>query len=190
MDITEQDALIVVDVQNDFCPGGALAVLGGDMVVPAINRVIPKFEHLFYSRDWHPGDHCSFSFAPEYVDGSWPEHCVENTPGAEFHGGLMVPLDATIIDKGTDRDAECYSAFGNPRLEAALRDKGITRVFVAGLATDYCVKATALDALHAGFETILIEDGCRGVNDQTVAEALVEMEAAGIPRVRSAAIAE
>lgn len=188
MDITERDALIVVDVQNDFCPGGALSVPGGDMVVSSINRVIPEFEKLYFSRDWHPGDHCSFSFAPEFKDMSWPEHCVQDTPGAEFHGDLLVPLDAMVIDKGTDRDAECYSAFGNPALGASLREREVTRVFVAGLATDYCVRATVLDAVKAGFETVLIEDGCRGVDDGQSAAALEEMTAAGVVRIRSASL--
>jgi len=184
MKVNDTDALIVVDVQNDFCPGGALPVLGGEGVVRVINPLQLKFSRLYFTRDWHPQDHCSFSDAPTFQDGSWPEHCVQDSPGAEFHGDLHVPSDAIIISKGTDSDAEAYSGFQGTDLAERLRAAGATRVFVAGLATDYCVKATAMDALAAGFETVLIEDGCRAVNDETGQAALEAMEAAGIRRCR------
>ena len=180
MKVNDTDALIVVDVQNDFCPGGALSVLGGEGVVRVINPLQMKFDKLYFTRDWHPQDHCSFSDTPAYTDKSWPPHCVQDSPGAEFHGDLHVPSDATIISKGTDPAREAYSGFEDTDLADRLKADGVTRVFVAGLATDYCVKATALDALAAGFETVLVEDGCRGVNDETAAAALVEMRAAGV----------
>lgn len=189
MKVSDSDALIVVDVQNDFCPGGALPVLGGEGVVRVINPLQMKFGKIYFTRDWHPNDHCSFSDAPEFTDMSWPPHCVQNSPGAEFHGDLHVPSDATIISKGTDPAREAYSGFEGTDLARRLQADGVRRVFVAGLATDYCVKATALDALQAGFETVLVEDGCRGVADETAATALAEMRAAGIQFARGADIA-
>lgn len=184
MKVNDNDALIVVDVQNDFCPGGSLAVLGGDGVVRVINGLQHKFDLVFFTRDWHPEDHCSFSAAPTFQDGSWPAHCVQDSPGAEFHGDLHVPLDAPIISKGRDPDQEAYSGFQGTDLADRLRAGGITRVFVAGLATDYCVKATALDALHAGFETVLVEDGCRGVDDDASAQAIAALREAGVSLCR------
>ena len=180
MKVSESDALIVVDVQNDFCPGGALPVLGGEGVVRVINPLQMKFDKLYFTRDWHPQDHCSFSDEPTFTDKSWPPHCVQDSPGAEFHGDLHVPSDAAIISKGMDAEQEAYSGFEGTDLAEQLRADGVTRVYVAGLATDYCVKATALDALQEGFETLLVEDGCRGVNDETSAQALAEMRAAGV----------
>lgn len=180
MKITYEDALVVVDVQNDFCFGGALPVPQGEQVVAIVNRIALKFDHQAYSRDWHPHDHCSFSDEPTYVDQSWPTHCVEHSAGAEFHGELHVPSDALIVSKGTDPDVEAYSAFAGTGLEAWLRSRKIARVFIAGLATDYCVRATALDALRAGFRVYLVEDGCRGVSEETTRAALEEMRRAGI----------
>ena len=187
MEVSASDALIVVDVQNDFCPGGALPVPGGDNVVRAINRLSPSFDTLVFSCDWHPGDHCSFSDAPEFRDGSWPPHCVQHSPGAEFHGDLMVPLDAWVVHKGTDPEREAYDAFQDTGLAEYLRGRGVQRVFVAGLATDYCVKATALSALREGFETILVKDACRGVAEDTTAAALAELAGAGVVACTSAA---
>jgi nicotinamidase/pyrazinamidase len=185
MQITDTDALLVVDVQNDFCPGGALPVPGGDGVVPVINRLMTRFDRVVFTRDWHPVDHCSFDLNPEYTDGSWPPHCLQDSPGAEFQGSLRVPLDALVVDKGCDPDREEYGAFENPVLEAHLRARGIRRVFVTGLATDYCVRATALGALAAGFETLVVQDACRGVDDAGTAAALREMAEAGIGLLRS-----
>lgn len=164
MKIEKSDALIVVDVQQDFCPGGALAVKDGDAVVPVINRTAPLFSHHVYTRDWHPVNHCSFSNTPEYRDGSWPIHCVQNTPGAAFHSELHVPKDALIISKATSPNTEAYSGFDNPDLGEALRRRGVTRIFICGLATDYCVKATALDAIQYGFRVVVVEDACRAVD--------------------------
>ena len=186
MTVQDSDALIVVDVQNDFCPGGALPVTDGHLVVGPLNRVIPKFRRVVFSRDWHPRDHCSFSDSPEYCDGSWPEHCVQDSPGAEFHGDLIVPMDALVVNKGTHADGEAYSAFqGEVALADKLREWGITRVFVGGLATDYCVRATALECLSQGFETFLLVDACRGVAPSTEEAALEEMFASGVRKMRT-----
>lgn len=184
IDLSE-DALIVVDVQNDFCPGGALEVAGGDAVVPLINALLPRFSTRVFTRDWHPAEHCSFSAEPSFTDGSWPKHCIADTPGAAFHPDLEVPDDAHIVSKATEVDTEAYSGFQGTALAERLRARGIERVFVCGLATDYCVLQTALDAHSAGFDTFVIEDACRGVDNPpgTAAEALNTMEAAGIRRI-------
>lgn len=180
MKVEDADALIVVDVQNDFCPGGALPVERGDQTPRILNRAIIHFDLLVFSRDWHPSDHCSFSDAPEFKDGSWPPHCVQHSPGAEFHGDLRVPLDAKIVDKGTNPEKEAYSAFDGTDLEEYLRAHQARRVFVGGLATDYCVRATALDAVANGYETYLLVDGCRGVAEDTAQKALDEMQEKGV----------
>lgn len=176
-----RDALIVVDVQRDFCPGGALAVREGDEIVPLINQLIPRFEHRFFTRDWHPADHCSFSATPRFVDKSWPAHCVQNTTGAEFHPRLLIPENAVIINKGVTSDREAYSGFDGTPLTQLLKERHVRRVFVCGLATDYCVKATALDALKNGFAVVLIADACRGVDipPGTVDEAWRQLRDAG-----------
>jgi len=180
MQVTPEDALLVVDVQNDFCPGGALPIQGGDAVVRPINKIMGLFDIIVFSRDWHPADHCSFADSPEFVDGSWPVHCAQDSPGAEFHGSLRVPLDAMVISKGTDPAREEYSSFARPELALGLRERGVKRVFVAGLATDYCVRATVLDGLSAGFPMVVVKDGCRGVSEETTEAALEEMAAAGV----------
>ncbi len=185
MRIEDTDALIVVDVQNDFCGGGALAVPQGETVVTPINRAIGKFEHIVFSRDWHPEDHCSFSSAPEYRDGSWPPHCIQDTPGAEFRGDLRVPLDACFIEKGTDAHTEQYSAFSVPGLVEWLHRRGVTQVFLAGLATEYCVYHSTLDAVKAGFSVVLIEDAVHAVNEEAGRVALEELRRAGVQFVRS-----
>ena len=180
MKTTASDALICVDVQNDFCFGGALPVPQGEHVSGPLNRAILKFETIVLTRDWHPADHCSFSDAPTCADGSWPPHCVQNSPGAEFHGELHAPLDAILISKGDHADREAYSGFQDTGLAEKLRARGVARVFVGGLATDYCVKATALDAQRAGFETWLLQDAVRGVAEDTTKAALSELRAAGV----------
>lgn len=182
MKIQPTDALLVVDVQNDFCPGGALAVDEGHRVVPIINHLIPLFEHVIYTRDWHPENHCSFADPPEFVDGSWPPHCVAHSPGAEFNGDLHVPVDAVIVSKATDPDRECYSNFAESTLAKDLRTSGVRRIFICGLATDYCVKHTALDGIKEGFEVLLIENACRGVDypPGSAADAVEAMKIAGV----------
>lgn len=180
MRIDDTCALLVVDLQNDFCPGGALAVPGGDMVVPVINRIMERFEVIAFSRDWHPRDHKSFSADPKWKDGSWPEHCVQDSPGAEFHGDLRVPLDAVFVDKATTAGREAYSAFDGTGLADTLRQKGIRKVIVGGLALDYCVKHSCLDAQAEGFEVVLVEDATRPVSEETGETALKELRNAGV----------
>lgn len=182
MKIQSTDALIVVDVQNDFCPGGALPVNEGHKVVPVINRLMPLFEHVLYTRDWHPENHCSFGDPPEFVDGSWPAHCVAHSPGAEFHGDLHVPAEAAVYEKATGPDRECYSSFAEGTLAEDLRALKVRRIFIGGLATDYCVKHTALDGVREGFEVFLIENACRGVDypPGSAADAVEAMKAAGV----------
>ena len=155
----DSDSLIMVDVQNDFCPGGALAVREGDLVVKPLNYVQKFFRYIFATRDWHPEDHCSFMGR----GGPWPPHCIRNTHGAKFHSDLEISR-AWVISKAYERDKDAYSGFQGTDLESRLKREGIKRVFVGGLATDYCVRATALDALAAGLEVVLLEDAIRGVD--------------------------
>ena len=187
MNIEPTDALIVVDVQNDFCPGGALPVPDGWRVASPINKVVIGFDHYFFTRDWHPFDHCSFSDTPEFADGSWPEHCMEDSPGAEFLVDLHVPSDAAVVSKGMDPDKEAYSGFEETDLAEQLHARGVRRVFVCGLATDFCVKATALDALRLGFTVVIIRDACRAVDKPAGSgdAAFEEMRAAGAQFCRS-----
>ena len=162
--IKENDVLIIVDVQNDFCPGGALAVKDGDTIIKDINLIQKKFKHIVYTRDWHPIDHISFSEKPELKDGSWPKHCVKDTTGAMFHEDLDIDEKGIIINKGTESDKEAYSGFQGTELTKILNEKKINRVFICGLATDFCIKFTALDAKKNGFSTIVLEDLTKGVN--------------------------
>ena len=180
------DALIVVDVQNDFCPGGALAVEDGDAVVGPLSALAARVEHVFASRDWHPPRHCSF----REQGGIWPPHCIQDTPGAEFHPALQLPPGAVVISKGDAPDRDAYSAFEGTDLAEQLRALGVTRTLVGGLATDYCVKHTVLDSIRLGFETHLLLYACRGVEveDGNVARALAEMAAAGARTLRSAPV--
>ncbi len=182
-----RDALVVVDVQRDFCPGGSLAVPDGDAVVPVINSLVPRFGRWVFTRDWHPPDHVSFSEHPEFKDGSWPPHAVQGTPGAQWCPGLEMPMNAILVSKGEDPRREAYSAFQVPHFDLAqfLRARQVERVFITGLATDYCVRQTALDARAAGFTVFLVEDAVRGVSPETTAAALAELEAAGVIRIRS-----
>lgn len=182
------DALIIVDVQNDFCSGGALPVPQGEMVVRPINCMQKHFDHIVFSRDWHPGDHCSFSYSPEFRDGSWPRHCVQDSPGAEFHGDLRVPVDAIIINKADDPNKEVYSAFDGTHLAEELRQRGVKRVFITGLALDYCVKATALDALKEGFAVVIVRDCVRAVQSEKTEEILEELRRAGAEIYRTYSI--
>lgn len=184
------DALIVVDVQNDFCPGGALGVPGGDQVVPVLNDWIERFHRqglpVVYTQDWHPSDHCSFA----EQGGPWPVHCVQDTPGADFHPDLRV--QGEIFRKAYLREPEAYSGMDGRRVQDGrlvedqplprwLREQGVRRVFIGGLATDYCVRATALDALREGIEVVVLRDAVRAVDVEPGdgERALQEMEAAG-----------
>jgi len=175
-------ALIVVDLQNDFCPGGALGVAGGDEIIPVINRLVNSFDTVVYTRDWHPANHVSFAENPQFIDKSWPAHCVAGTPGAEFHPDLLVRPDGIIVDKGTDPAVEAYSGFQGTGLAEKLRARQVDTVYITGLATDYCVKATALDALKAGVRAFVVVNASRGVDNPpgTVEDALNELRAAGV----------
>jgi nicotinamidase/pyrazinamidase len=178
MDVGRSDALIVVDVQNDFLPGGALGVPGGDRVIEPINRIMPLFDYVVATRDWHPEEHPHFS---DY-GGPWPYHCLQETPGAEFGPGLRVDEFDEVLSKGTHVSSHGYDAFESGDLAERLRARGVHRVFVCGLATDYCVKATALAGVEAGFETILLTDAIAAVNVNPTDErtALDEMSAQGV----------
>ena len=198
-------ALIVVDLQNDFMPGGALAVAEGDAVVAVANRLMPHFDRVIATQDWHPAEHGSFAVHQpgkrpgEVIDLDglqqvlWPIHCVQGSRGAAFHEALDVGRLSRVFTKGENPRVDSYSGFfDNGRREATglgeyLREEGVDEVFVLGLATDYCVKFTALDALSLGFRTTLIADGCRAVNlrPEDGAAAIAEMAAAGIELVTS-----
>lgn len=181
MKISRESALIVVDVQNDFCPGGALPVKEGDRVVPVFNRYIELFEKagapVYLTRDWHPKNHRSF----KEQGGPWPPHCVQETGGARFHPDLKTPHNAAIISKAWRPEDESYSEFQGTNLELYLKRRGICRVWVGGLATDYCVKATVLDARALGFETYLLTDASRGIDAKPgdSERAVEEMKRAG-----------
>jgi nicotinamidase/pyrazinamidase len=158
------DALIIVDLQNDFLPGGALAVPGGDQVLHPLNRLIGKFTGknlpVFATRDWHPEQHVSF----QAQGGTWPPHCVRNTSGAEFSPDLKLPPGATVISKATSADQDAYSGFEGTDLHDRLQKLGVERVFVGGLATDYCVLNTVKDALKSGYRVFFLADASRAVN--------------------------
>ena len=180
-DPLEDSALLLVDVQNDFCPGGALPVQDGHLVVAVLNDYVARFERagrpIVFSRDWHPPRMTHFR---EY-GGPWPVHCVQDTEGAELHSALDPARLDVIIDKGQNPQTEGYSGFDETRLEELLRERGIERVTIVGLATDYCVKNTALDALRHGFEVTVDRAGVRGVevNPGDSERALDELHAAG-----------
>ncbi len=185
------DALIVVDVQKDFLPGGSLAVPRGDEVVPVLNRYMEIFSSrglpVFATRDWHPPEHCSFT----EQGGPWPSHCVAGSEGAAFAADLHLPADAVIISKATEPERDAYSGFQGTDLAQRLREAGVRRVFVGGLATDYCVLNTVRDALAEGFEVVLLEDAIRAVDVQPGdgEHAVKEMLDAGAVPARIDAIA-
>jgi nicotinamidase/pyrazinamidase len=197
--VTDRDLLLVVDVQNDFCPGGALAVSGGDEIVPVINRLARDFGHVVLTQDWHPPGHSSFASAhPGYEPFStiempygtqilWPDHCVQSSTGAAFHPGLDVPHAELVIRKGFRVAIDSYSAFReNDRktltgLAGYLRERGFERVTLCGLATDYCVFFSAIDAREVGFATTVELAACRGIDlDGSLARAMTAMRDAGI----------
>ena len=174
-------ALIVVDVQNDFLPGGALAVPQRDEVIPVLNRYLAQFESeglpVFATRDWHPSNHCSFNTQ----GGPWPVHCVKDTPGAAFPAALKLPASAHVISKGTTPEPEAYSGFEGTDLRERLRSSGVEHLFIGGLATDYCVLNTVRDAVRLGFQVSLLEEAIRAVNvkPQDGLKAVAEMHRLG-----------
>jgi nicotinamidase/pyrazinamidase len=201
-------ALLVIDVQNCFLPGGSLAVKDGDQVIPIINKIAKSFFNVVMTQDWHTEGHVSFASSHsgkrpfEAVDLSygkqvlWPDHCVQGTDGASLSKDLAVPQAALVIRKGFHKDVDSYSAFTEADgktttgLAAYLKARGIKRVFVAGLATDFCVAWSALDARKAGFETYVIEDACRGIDTQgSLVKAWADMAKAGVKRIQSGDIA-
>ena len=205
--VGERDVLVIVDVQNDFCPAGALAVPDGDAVVPAVNRLAVRFANVALTQDWHPPGHCSFassyqgrkpydtvtlSYGEQIL---WPDHCVQGTSGAAFHEDLAAIHAALVIRKGFHREIDSYSAFfENDRttptgLAGYLRERGLRRVFLAGLAFDFCVYYSASDAVRHGFEAVVIEDACRGIDvEGSMAAARCGLAALGVQCVAAAAI--
>ncbi|MDQ6771378.1 MAG: nicotinamidase [Candidatus Dormibacteraeota bacterium] len=178
------DALLIVDPQVDFCPGGALAVPGGDRIFGAVQRAGTLIPRVVASRDWHPSDHVSFAAR----GGPWPPHCVQDTPGAAFHPDLDTAPLRRVFSKGTDPDREAYSAFDATDLAGWLRAEGVKRLYVAGLATDYCVLASTLDARGHGFEVVVLEDAIGAVEVQAGdgERALHRMREAGATVARTA----
>jgi len=180
-------ALIVVDIQRDFCPGGALPVTDGDKIIPAVNELVRAFEKaslpVFFTRDWHPKNHTSF----KAYGGPWPPHCVRNTPGASFHPSLAVPKGADVIDKGILQADDAYSGFEGTDLAHRLHSLHVKQIYVAGLATDYCVKNTVVDGAVKGFETYVVSDCVKGVNLKPTdsATALKVMLSRGARKVTS-----
>ncbi|WP_333784153.1 nicotinamidase [Thermocrinis sp.] len=180
--LTKFDALIVVDVQKDFMPGGALPVPEGDKVVQPLNKYIELFSErglpVFFTRDWHPENHISF----KGYGGVWPPHCVQDTEGAQFHPDLIIPSDNKfIISKGTSRDFDAYSGFQGTILDSLLKERGIKRIFVGGVATDYCVKNTVLGGINLGYFAFLLLDAIKGVDVKPgdSEKAIEEMLSAG-----------
>ena len=204
----ENDVLLVIDVQNDFCSGGALAVPHGEEVAPAINAIAGRFAHIVLTQDWHPRGHLSFASSHAGAQpfqtvtlayGTqvlWPDHCVQGTAGAALHPGLQIPHAELVLRKGFRREIDSYSAFyENDRrtptgLAGYLRERGLQRVFLAGIAFDFCVRFSAEDAHRLGFEAVVIEDACRGLDlDNSVRATHVALAAAGVACVRTEAVA-
>ena len=184
--VEPNDALIVVDPQNDFLPGGSLAVAEGNRIFEPINRLMPIFRYVVASRDWHPRDHAFF----QAYGGPWPFHCLAGTRGAEFSPLLNANDVDEIVSKGTDRKTDGYSAFAGTALADRLHAHGVRRIFIAGIATDYCVKRTALDARDAGFDVVVVSDAVAGI-DATPGDqerAIAEMREQGVTFADSHAI--
>ena len=202
--IGARDVFVVVDVQNCFTPGGSLAVKEGDVIVPLINRIAKQFKHVVITQDWHTADH--ISFASQHAGKKpfdmmklaygnqvlWPDHCVQGTEGAALHKDLNIPHAELIIRKGYRREVDSYSAFleadkkTQTGLGGYLKQRGLKRVYFAGLATDFCVGWSALDARKQGFEALVIEDACRGIDVQgSLAKAWTAMQVAGVKRIQS-----
>jgi nicotinamidase/pyrazinamidase len=205
MDLTTHDALLVIDVQNDFCSGGALAVADGDAVIEPIHAIAPRFAHVILTQDWHPAGHSSFvsshpgkrpfeqiemPYGPQTL---WPEHCVQQTLGADFHPDLKIPQAELILRKGFRREIDSYSAFfENDRttptgLAGYLEERSLTRVFFAGLAYDYCVGYSALDARRLGLEAFIIHDACRAIDlNESAAKIEADFARTGVALIESA----
>jgi nicotinamidase/pyrazinamidase len=205
MTLQPTDALLLIDLQPDFMPGGALAVAGGDEILPLINTLARRFDHALLTQDWHPAQHISFAsthenqqpyaqiqvhYGPQTL---WPDHCLQHTPGAALHPALDIPHAELILRKGFRREIDSYSAFlendhATPTgLAGYLRERGLKRLFLAGLAYDFCVRFSAIDGKYLGFETLVIEDACRAVAlPDSVAETNAAFAAAGIPRIQAA----
>jgi nicotinamidase/pyrazinamidase len=207
MPLTPHDVLLVIDVQNDFCPGGALAVAGGDSVLAPINRLAQRFDHVILTQDWHPANHASFASAhpgkqpfeqiamPYGSQTLWPDHCVQGTQGAEHHLDLHIPHAELILRKGFRAQIDSYSAFfENDRttptgLAGYLRERQLTRVFLTGLAYDYCVGYSALDARRLGFSATILRDACRAIDlNGSVAAIEAEFARAGVDLIDSTKI--
>lgn len=208
MRLSDRDVLLVTDVQNDFLPGGRLAVAGGDAIVPIVNALAPRFRNVVLTQDWHPPGHLSFAsshpgrepfetielpYGPQVL---WPDHCVQGSSGADLSPALAVPHAELILRKGYHREIDSYSTFceadGKTRtgLAGYLRERGLTRVFFAGLATDFCVAYSAVDARAAGFEAFIVEDACRAIDTGgSLAAAWMRMQASGVVRVTSEELA-
>jgi nicotinamidase-related amidase len=183
--IRKGDALLIVDVQKDFLPGGDLATPGGDAVIEPINQLAREFEThklpVFASRDWHPANHCSF----RERGGPWPPHCIAGTEGAEFPAALQLPATVHVISKATSADADAYSAFEGTELRAMLHEAGVRRLFVAGLTAEYCVFNSSKDALDAGLEVVLIEDAIHALNPTAGANIIMDLLQSGARSARS-----
>ncbi len=201
------DALLVIDMQNDFCPGGALAIAGGDIIIPAINDLGRRFEHVLLTQDWHPANHVSFASAhpgaPLYstiettygTQTLWPDHCVQQSPGADFHPALDLPHAELIVRKGFRARIDSYSAFlendhATPTgLAGYLRDRKLTRLFLCGLAYDFCVRFSAIDGTALGFECLVLEDASRSVNlPNSIASTNLAFAEFGVKRIAAAEI--
>ena len=200
----DDDVLVIVDVQYDFCPGGALAVPNGDEIIPLANSLAARFGNVVLTQDWHPRGHFSFASshpgkkpfetiaAPYGPQVLWPDHCVQESPGAEFHAGLYAPHASLVVRKGFHRTIDSYSAFfENDRktptgLGGYLRERGLTRVFLAGLAFDFCVRYSAEDARREGFDAFVIEDACRGIDmEGSMAATRASFAEHGIARINA-----
>jgi nicotinamidase/pyrazinamidase len=207
MQVTPQDVLVVVDIQNDFCPGGALSVADGDAVIDPVHRVAGTFQHVILTQDWHPANHASFAtnhrgkkpyetIVLDYGEQRlWPMHCVQGSRGADFHPALHLPQAELILRKGFHANIDSYSAFfENDRttptgLASYLRERGLKRVFLAGLAYDYCVAYSALDARRQGLAAVVIRDACRAINlDGSIASAEAAFVKAGVTVIESGEI--
>ena len=204
----ETEALIVIDVQNDFCPGGALAVSGGDEIVPLVNRLIAATPHVVLTQDWHPAKHSSFASVhpgqapfgsielPYGAQTLWPDHCVQGTNGAEFHGSLAWTKAELVIRKGFRPAIDSYSAFFEndhvtpTGLAGYLRERGLTKLTLVGLATDFCVAYSALDARRLGFDTCVVMDACRAIDlGGSLQDAVAKMQQSGVALMDSTSVA-